>query len=149
MKIDAGIEPLVRTVLNAVVKQDTERLQTALEAFPDADAMTSGYRLAAGIAIYVLQDQYGRQPTPEEIRAVADKTAELENWTDITSDEIYSYVTAYYDRQSVDTVMPTERAVVVSYVLAGDLLAACHRQDEKWWDYLDRAEAILEQARYT
>jgi hypothetical protein len=31
-------------------------------------------------------------------------------------------------------------------MLAGGLLAAQHRPDEKWWDYLDRIESALEAA---
>lgn len=147
MEIDSRVEPLVRAVLNAVVKRDAERLQAALTAFPDADKMATGYRLAAAVALYVLHDQYGRQPTPDEIRAVADKTAELENWTDITSNEIRDFLTAIYAQNTTaDAIMPLKRAVLVSYVLTGDLLSSCRRQDEKWWDYLDRAEAAIEAA---
>ena len=144
MKIDDRIESLVREALTAVVKRDPERLQAAIAAFPDEHALTAGYRLAAAIALYVLQDQYGRQPTPAEVRAVADKLVELEGWTDIQSDEVTRYLTALYGGTRVDEVLLLERAFLVSYVLAGDLLSTCRRKTEDWWDYLDRAEAAIE-----
>jgi hypothetical protein len=147
MLIDEQIEPLVRDVLNAVVKRDVERIQRAIAAFPDDEAMTAGYRLATAIALYVLEGQYGRFPTADEIRAVADKLVELEGWTDITSDEVVRFLTAVYGRTRVDEVLPLERVLLVSYVLAADLLSACRRKDEKWWDHLDRVEAALESSQ--
>jgi hypothetical protein len=144
MKIDSRIESLVREALTAVVKRDPKRLQTAIAVFPDEHALTAGYRLAAAIALYILHDQYGRQPTPAEIRAVADKLVELEGWTDIRAEEVVRYLTTLYDGTRVDEVLPLERAFLVSYVLAGDLLSTCRHTTEDWWDYLDRAEAALE-----
>lgn len=146
MKIDNQVEPLFREALASLVKADAERFSRALAAFPNEQAMTTGYRLAAAVAVYVLQDQYGRQPTPEEARAVAEKTVELENWTDITADEVASFLNAFYAGATVDTVMPLDRAVLVSYVLAANLLMSCHRDGEWWFDYLDRAEAAIEDA---
>jgi hypothetical protein len=108
--------------------------------------MTSGYRLAAAVAVYVLEDQYGRQPFAEEIHAVAAKLVELEGWTDVTADEVVKFLTALYAGQRVDEVLPLQRAFLVSYVLAADLLSSCHREGEWWFDYLDRAEAAIEAA---
>jgi hypothetical protein len=52
---------------------------------------------------------------------------------------------AFYGGATVDTVMPIERAVLVTFVLATNLLMSCHRDGEWWFDYLDRVEAALEQ----
>lgn len=144
MKIDDRVEPLFRETLAALVKADPERFRRALAAFPDEVAMTTAYRLAAAVAVYVLHDQYGRRPTPAEVRAVAEKAAELENWTDVTAGEVTAFLTAYYDGTVVDQVMPIERAALVSFVLATNLLMSCHRDGEWWFDYLDRAEAAIE-----
>ena len=44
----------------------------------------------------------------------------------------------------IDAVIPIERAVLLSYVLAADLLSACRR--ERWWDYLASQEPLLDPA---
>jgi hypothetical protein len=140
------VEPLVREALSALVKADAERFGRALAEFGDQETGATGTQLAAAVAFYVLHEQYRRQPTPKEIPAVAEQVAELEDWTDLTADEIETYIRAYYAGATVDTVMPAGRAVLVSFVLAANLLASYHREGEWWFDYLDRAEAVLEAA---
>jgi hypothetical protein len=144
MDIDARVEPLVREALAAVAGKDPERFQQAILAFPDDDAMTKGVQLAVALALYILHDQYGRTPTEEEIHAVANGVAELESWTDVSSDEVVTALTAAINRVRADQVLPLERALILAYVITGNLLASCHREGEKWWDYLDRAEAVIE-----
>jgi hypothetical protein len=146
MRIDDRVEPLVREALDALVKKDAERFARALTAFGDAERATTGYRLAAAVAFYVLHEQYRGEPPPDEIHAVAEEVAELEDWTDLTADEVERFIATYYTGASVDTVMPVERAVLVAYVLAANLLASYHRDGEWWFNYLDRAEAALEAA---
>jgi hypothetical protein len=146
MEIDSRLEPLVREALTAVVKRNPERLQTALASFPDDLSLTKGAQLAVAVALYVLQDAYGRKLTEQEIRAVADKLVEQEDWTDLTSDEIATFLTAAYDRTSADRVLPLDRVGPVAFVLAGNLLSSCCKEGEWWFNYLDRAEAVLESA---
>jgi len=143
-KIDDGIESLARDVLNAVVKKDPDRMAGALRAFPDENAMTEGYRLALAVALFVVQDQYHSVPDSVAIRALAEKAAELEDWTDITADEFATLLEGAYSRTRLDQLLPLDRVVLISYVLAGDLLAGFCKPGEWWYDYLDRAEAVIE-----
>jgi hypothetical protein len=146
VQIDDRMEGLVRTTLHAAISRDPVSLRQAISAFPDAATATAGYRLAVTVALVILEDQRGRRPTEAEVRQVADTFAADDDWTGITSDEIVALVSAAHRVVMVDTLLPIERAVFVSYVLAGGLLAAHHRPDEKWWDYLDRIESALEAA---
>lgn len=146
MRIDDRIEPLVREALTAVVKSDAERLGRAFLAFPDDHAMTEGARLATAVALYVLGDVYGRTPTSEELRAVGDKLVEMEDWTDITSDEVVSFLTAAYQGRWADEIVLAGRIAPVAYVVAANLLASCGRKGEWWFTYLDRVETALEEA---
>jgi hypothetical protein len=146
VKIDSRVEPLVREALAALIKADADRFARALAAFGDQETGTAGSRLAVVVAFHVLLDRYGGQPAPEEVRALAEQVAELEDWTDLTADEIELFIGAYFAGTSVDTVMPIERAVLVSFVLAANLLASYRRDGEWWFDHLDRVEAALEAA---
>jgi len=144
MRIDDQVEPLVREALTAVVKSDPDRLRQAFTAFPNDDAMTSGARLATAVALYVLNDVYGRRPTPAELRSVADKLVEMEDWTDVTSDEVTTFLTGAYDGARATQVLPANRVAPLAYVIAGNLLSSCCKEGESWFNYLDRAESGLE-----
>jgi hypothetical protein len=144
MRIDDQVEPLVREALTAVVKSDPDRLRQAFAAFPDGSAMTSGARLATAVALFVLNDVYGRRPTPAEVRSVADKLVELEDWTDISSDEVTTFLTAAYGGTRADRILPADRIAPLAYVIAGNLLSSCCKEGEFWFNYLDRAESGLE-----
>ncbi|GIE80577.1 hypothetical protein Aph02nite_65270 [Actinoplanes philippinensis] len=146
MHIDSKAERLVREALDAVVKRDVARFADALVALSGPEVATAGYRLAASVVFAVLQEQYRGQPPAEEIRAVAEEVADAENWTDLTADEIETFLATYYAGATVDTVMPIERAVLVAYVLAANLLASYHNDGEWWFNYLDRVELALETA---
>lgn len=144
MKIYEQVEPLVREALTAVVKNDAERLERAFLAFPNDDAMTNGARLATAVSLYVLSDVYGRRPTEEELRSVAEKLVQMEDWTDVTSDEVVAFLTAAYDRRRADEVLPVDRIVPLAYVVAGNLLSSCCKDGEFWFNYLDRVESAIE-----
>ncbi len=145
MEIDDRVEPLVREAIAAVVGQDPDRFQRAIHAFPDDDTMTKGVQLACGLTLFVLDDLYeGRRPTGEEVQSLAADVATGEEWTDITRDEVSTFFDAAYDRVRIDTVLPLERVVILSYVVAASLLSSYHEDDEEWWEYLDRAEAAIE-----
>jgi hypothetical protein len=144
MEIDDQVESLAREALTAVVKSDAERLQRAFAAFPDDESMTRGAQLVTAVSLYVLSEVYGRTPTEPELRAVADKVVEMESWTDVTSDEVVSFLTAAYNGTRADQVLPLPRVGPLAYVIAGNLLSSCCKEGEFWFNYLDRAEAVLE-----
>jgi hypothetical protein len=143
--IDSRVEPRVREALAAVAKKDSERLQRAIAAFSDDEAVIKGIRLAAAVALFALHDAHdGRRPTNEELAEIAEDMEEDEDWTDVTSDEIVKYLTAAYDKDQVDQVLPMERVIILAFVIAANFVASYRGDDEEWWDYLDRAEAVIE-----
>lgn len=144
VEIDVQVEPFVREALTAVVKSDAQRLERALGAFPDDEAMTKGARLATAVSLYVLNDVHGGQPNGGELRAVADKLVEMEGWTDINSDEVMTFLAAAYSGRPGTAVLPVDRIAPLAYVIAGNLLSSCCKEGEFWFNYLDRAEAALE-----
>ncbi len=146
MKIDNEVETLVRETLTGVVKSDSDRFQRALAAFPDDKSTAKAVQLATAVALFVLNDVYGRTPTEAEMRAVADKLVDMENWAGVTSDEVTTFLIAAHHHTRADQVLPLERVIVLSFVLAGNLLSSCCKEGEFWFNYLDRVEATLEAA---
>jgi len=147
MPVDDQIEPRVREIFAAVVTQDANRLESAIRAFNDDEALTAGVRLSAAIGMYVLREQYGETPGDEELRDLATEIAGSEEWADVHVEEVMTYLTAAFSRISFEQVLPADRFALLTYVVAACLVSYFHRPDEKWWAYLDRAEAALEAAR--
>ncbi|WP_435123357.1 hypothetical protein [Micromonospora tulbaghiae] len=146
MRIDDRIESLVREALTAVVKSDAERLERALLAFGTDDALVEGVQLATAVSLHVLRDAYGREPDGDEVRAVADKIVEMEDWTDVGSDEVFNFVSAASAGRRADAVLPADRIAPLAFVIAGNLLSSCCKEGEFWYNYLDRIEAQIESA---
>lgn len=143
--IDFRVEPLVREALGAVIGQDAERLQRAIAAFRHDDAMIHGVRLAAATSLYVLDDLHdGKRPTEGDLVEIADDVATAEGWTDVTAAEVRGYLQAAYAGSRVDEVLPMDRVIILALVTAANLVSSYHRDDEDWWDLLDRAEAAIE-----
>jgi hypothetical protein len=144
MKIDARVETIVRKALTGVIQRDNDKFASAIASFPDDDAVAEGIRLAVALALFVLLDQYGRTPTDTEIRAVSEKVVEMEDWTDVTTDEVFDVIVAAFNHVAADQVLPMQRVIIVPYVTAGNLVSSCHKEGEEWWDYLDRVETAIE-----
>lgn len=144
MKIDEHVEPLVREVLDAAVKRDGDRLDTALDAFADEAQQRAGLELVHAIARYVLLDLYqGQRPSDEQIQALADQIAEMESWSTLPANEIRSFLLLLLG-ETATTVDPGA-AVLLSFVVAAALLSSKRRPEGQWWfNYLDQVEAGLE-----
>lgn len=145
MKISDRVEPLVREALAAAVKRDWERFLRALEAFPDERTAADAVTLAAAISAYVLQDQYGRRPTGEELGRIAAKMDELEQWSGLTEPEFRTGLRIVLGDQIGETDrLEPQAGVALPFVMAAYLLASSAQPPEWWFDYLDRVEAALE-----
>jgi hypothetical protein len=147
MPVDDQIEPRVREIFAAAVTQDASRLESAIRAFTDDEALTAGVRLSAAIGMYVLREQYGETPGEEELSQLATEIAGSEKWAGVHVEEIMTYLTAGMSRTSFERVLPADRFALLTCVVAACLVSYFHRPGEMWWAYLDRAEAALEAAR--
>lgn len=145
MKISDRVEPLVREALAAAVKRDWERFLRALEAFPDEQTGADALRLATAISAYVLQDQYGRRPTDEEIGRIAAKMDEKEQWSGLAEPEFRTGLRLVLGDQIREADRLEQQAgIALPFVAAAYLLASSAQPPEWWFDYLDRVEAALE-----
>lgn len=144
MKISKHVEPLVRSALDAAVKRDFNRLDAALKAFPHDQAVKEAVALALSVTLYVLRDIHHGQPTNLETEAVAAEIVRAEAWAQPTEAEAKTFLVKLVNGEPLAEDLPSESVIVLAFISAASLLASCHREDEQWWDYLDRAEAALE-----
>jgi len=146
MKISKRVEPLIRNAIYAAVKRDFAMLDDALKSFPDDQAVKEAVEITLAVILYVLWDQYGSKPTDAETEAVAIEIARAEAWAQPTEAEVVTFLQRLVNGEPLAGTVPTENIYILTFVSAANLLASCHRDDEKWWDYLDRAEAAIEAA---
>jgi hypothetical protein len=148
MKIDSRVEQLVRDTLHWAVKQRPEELDAALAAFPDQATRLAALELLVAIDGFVLLDLFnGVKPNDAQLRAVAEKLAELEAWSTLSADEIDTYLTAVLTGTPLATVLPARIAVALAFIVTASLLSSRPKQGDEWWfDYLDRVEAVIEAA---
>lgn len=144
MRIDDRAEPLARAAIDAAVKRDFEKLEAALQNFTSDDVTQRAVELALAVASFVLYDVHEGKPTPAQTRVVAVKIAEMETWAEPTAEEVEDFLSRLLGGHPFAAVMPPESVIVLSFVVTANLLSSFRKSDEKWWDYLDRAEAAIE-----
>lgn len=146
MKISKRIEPFVRSAIHAAVRRDFGRLDEALKAFPDDASVQEGIQLTLAVILYVLRDIHHGGPSDEEVRAVAAEIARAEAWAKPSAEEVESFLVTLAHGEHFADGTSSEGVIILSFVSVANLLAACRRDGEDWWDYLDRVEAALEAA---
>lgn len=119
-------------------------MNEALAALPDDEASTNAGQLALAVSVYALHEIYNGRPSDDDLAGLANRLAELESWSNVPADEVHTFLKATLDRARLDQVLPIEKVGALIYLVAGSLLSAGRREDEKWWDFLDRAEAAIE-----
>ncbi|WP_416903220.1 hypothetical protein [Micromonospora echinospora] len=144
MRIDDRAEPLVRAAIHAAVKQDFGKLDQSLRAFTDDDLARRGVELTLAVTLFVLQDIHSGRPDSAAIREIASEVAEDEAWSKVSAEEVNTFLSRLVAGEAMADVFSAEEIVVLAYVCAGHLLSSNRQDSEKWWNYLDRAEATIE-----
>ncbi len=143
MKIDDAVEPLVRQVLDAAVKDDDDRMAAALRAFPDDDARRKGLELAVAIGYVALMDAHDGNPSPEELKHTAAALAEMGAWAGVTENDARTYLTALPQGTLAEKFDP-DTAVKLVFVNTANLLAGSPKAEgQPWWQYMDRVLATI------
>lgn len=146
MKIDSKVEPLVRNAIHAAVISDFSKLEKALQGLTDDESARKAIELAISLVYFLMVDIHEGRPTEDEIRGIAAGVAQVEAWARATEEEVATFLLHLMKGESLAGAVPTENVIVLTFVVAANLLSSCRRDDEQWWDYLDRAEAALEAA---
>lgn len=147
MKIDEHVESLVRDALHGAVKRDIDRLDASLKAFHDKASRRAATGLLMAVSAYVVLDLYGGQrPSDEQLRALADKVAEEESWSNLTAEEINTYLHTVLGDKTEPPLDP-DAGVLMIFIVTGSLLSGRPKPEGQWWfNYLDQVEAALEKA---
>jgi hypothetical protein len=146
VKIDQRAEVMARAAIHAAVKQDFAKLDETLRGFSDDESTRKAVELTLAVILFVLEDSYSRKPDDDQVRAVAAAIAESEAWVQAAAEEISTFLLRLTNGEPFAGVVPTEDVFILGFAVAGYLLSSKRRDGEKWWDYLDRAEAALEAA---
>jgi len=144
MRIDDRIEPLVRNAIHAAVVSDLGKLEKALQAIPDDEAAQKAIELGISLIYFLMVDIHRGRPTEDEVRGIAAGVAEVEAWAEPTEEEVTTFLLHLMKGEPLAGVMSAESIIVLTFIVAANLLSSCRRDDEEWWDYLDRAEAAIE-----
>lgn len=146
MKIDEQVESLVREALDASIKQDIDRLDSALDAFTDDTKRRDGMVLLFLIGRQTLYELYeGRTPTEKQVSDLADWIADEDSWAGLPAQEIANYLLWLLGDDS--KTVNHEMYIVLIFVVTAVLLSLVRRPEGYWWfDTLDRIEAMLEAA---
>lgn len=144
--IDERIEPVVRGILDTVVKRDEDRLEASLKTFPDDASRSRGLELAVAICGYALYDTYEGKPTADEAHLLAVEIAAMERWSGLSADQVKTFIAAVLSGRPLADLFEPTAAVMVTYLVTGSLLSSSAklREGEWWFNHLDRVEAALE-----
>lgn len=146
MKVDSAAEAAMRTAIHAAVKRDFGKLDENLRGFGDDETVRAVMELALTVIGFLMIDIHQGVPDDRQVSAVASAIAEQEQWAEPTYDEVNAFLSRLMRGEPFGGVVPAENVFVLAFVVAGNLLSSCRRDDEKWWDYLDRIEDAIEAA---
>jgi hypothetical protein len=146
VKIDDNVEPLVRSALDAAVHRDTERFQAALGAFTTEESSTKAIELVLSVSAFVLFDVYDGKPSSSQATDLAARISEQEQWLEIQTAEVSQLLDILTTGDTSRLTLLADRAAVVAFASAANLLASASRPKEgEWWfNYLDKVEAAVE-----
>jgi len=144
MKIDSRVEPLVRNTIHTAVIGDFWKLEKALQSFPDDEAAQKAIELGVSLIYVLMIDIHEGMPSDDEIQGLAAEVARAEAWAMPTEEQVTTFLRHIMNGKPFAGVVPVEDVVILTFVVAAHLLSSCRRDDEEWWDYLDRVEAVLE-----
>ncbi|WP_328848655.1 hypothetical protein [Micromonospora zamorensis] len=146
MKINSSVEVTMRATIHAAVKRDFATLDERLRSLKDDDNAAATVELALAVVGFLMVDIHGGRPGDDQIVAVAGEVAEAESWAQPTRREVADFLMKLMRGEPFASAVPAENVIVLAFVVAANLLSSCRRDDEKWWDYLDRIEATMEAA---
>ncbi|MEU8214209.1 hypothetical protein AB0C47_00385 [Micromonospora taraxaci] len=146
MKINSSVEAAMRTTIHAAVQRDFAKLDDRLRTLKDDDTAAATVELALALVGFLMVDIHQGRPSDDQISAVAEEVAEAESWAQPTSREVADFLMRLMRGEPFTAAVPSENVIILAFVVAANLLSSCRRDDEKWWDYLDRVEALMEAA---
>jgi hypothetical protein len=147
-RIPAETERHFRDALGHAARAEIKELDDLLDSLADEEA-ASCIALCAAAAGYAAIDVCGREwPNESNLRGIAHDTTTSDNARKLgfTEEEVYDFVARVSLRfEPINEVFPdAQRMAVLPFYITAHLLISFHQAEEKWWDFLDRIEAMFE-----
>lgn len=144
MNVSPDTALAVRELIGAALRVELDKLDADLDRMLD-DARTDAIGHAAVIAWFVtVDDNDGKVPSAEDLRAVAEDAADIEDRVNLSADAIHTYLSkCVFGDVSPFDALSAEDARRLPFIVAGNLLASVRADGEEWYEYLDRVEAAV------
>jgi hypothetical protein len=148
MNFDDQTEGSLRSILDAVVKSDTEAFDTAVRSLKQEDRAADVLELAVAVLSYAIFDTYEGKPTAADVELIAQTVTEMEGWVNLDPVEVREYLTGVLAGKPLSEILDPQSAFFLTFIIAGSVLAASPKisEGEWWFNYLDRVEAAIEAA---
>ncbi len=147
-QIPAEVERHFRKGLGHAARAEARELDELLDSLTDEE-IAACISLCIAAAGYAAIDACGREwPNESNLRGIAHDTTTSDNAQKLgfSEQEVYDFVARVSLRfEPVNEVFPEpERMTVLPFYITAHLLISFHPAEEKWWDFLDRIEAMFE-----
>lgn len=138
MIVDLETERTLRKVLFSSLKNDFDAFERNLEEFSNKSSLLAACAVASDLSLLMIQDNYGGRPSPEEIGQLSEHTATYSEWIGLPSKDYAAYITALFERTSINEVLELGTSLRIPFVLCSHLLLIWCEPDEQTHQYLDR-----------
>jgi hypothetical protein len=139
---DHVAEPILRSVLHAVIRRDIDAVGREFEAAPNDETRVRVAEIALLVAYVGLGERYANKPDAAQLRALAEEIAGAEAWSTVDAEAEYAFLRRLLAGQLADDPDEIAMDLHAAFVTAGYLMVSHCRPGEKWWEHLDRIEAV-------
>lgn len=151
MKIDPAVEEPTRKILDRVLHDDLDVVESTVAGLVEAGRVDESLALACRIAGTVVVDiNGGAEVTHERLDELARELVEIDAGRNgLGTDEVSTFLKrVVFGGERLDIVLSVDDAVRVPYAVAATLVGsgANVEDDQQWPDYLDEIEAAIEAA---
>jgi hypothetical protein len=150
-RISPDIEKPFRKALGHAIRNEFEEMRQVLIRLSE-EQIAYCLSLCVHVSGYIAIDVCGRQwPNEVNLHVIAEAATEstFARQSGLKAEDSYAFVKRVaLGFESLDKVFPSpEGAAILSFAITGHLLAAFGREDEDWWEYLNKIEEVYEVAQ--
>jgi hypothetical protein len=148
-RIPPEAEDAFRNALGHAARAETEALGHALDSLAE-EKLASCVWLCTVATGYAAIDACGREwPNESNLRIIAANTVQSNDNAQklgLTEQEVYDFVARVSLRfEPINEVFPEpERQIILPFYITAHVLIAIHPEEGKWWNLLDKIEAMFE-----
>jgi hypothetical protein len=147
-RIPPEIEDAFRDALGHAARAEADALGALLDGLTEEQVASCAWLCTVATG-YAAIDACGREwPSESNLRTIAQNAIISNNAkkSGLTEQEIYDFVARVSLRfEPINEVFPEpERMVILPFYITAHVLIALHPAEGKWWNFLDKIEAMFE-----